>query len=398
MPAFAVRAVDDRGQVTRTSLEAPSADALRARLVGEGVYPISIEPQATHSPERRAARGTSVPAVARQLAALLEAEVPLAQALELAAEAAPGETERAALRRVLKRVEDGGRLAEALAGPPALFPPVGVGIVAAGERSGSLAAAFGRLADYLEHRHEQRRRLLAALSYPLFMLLAGLAACAVLVAVVLPRFSEMLAVAGVELPATTAILLGTGDVLADHGLWLGSGLAGGAAVAALAVREERVRHALHGALLSFPLSGRLRRSMAAVHSGQALSSQLSEGVSLLSALESTAAASADLAVRDRLRSAAGAIRAGSSLSAALDEADMFPRTFVRMVRIGERSGAVAALMHRAALLEEQELDRRLERLIRYAEPAMIIGFGGFIGFIALALLQAVYGMHGGIAP
>lgn len=396
---FAVRAVDARGRSTRSVVDADSAEALRARLVSDGAYPLSIEVQ--NSPGgvgSRSRRPLDAPAVARQLAALLEADVSLPQALELAADAATGDAERSALRRVLARVEDGGRIAEALAEPPQIFPPTGLGMIAAGEKSGTLAAAFVRLADYLEHRREQRRRLLAALSYPVFMLLAGVAACVVLVAVVLPRFSEMLAAAGVELPATTGLLLGAGDLVARHGLVAALGLVAAAAGARVLLREERARLIMHEGLLDIPLVGRLRRSNAAIHSGQALSAQLAEGVTVLSAIGATATASADLAVRARLRSVGAAVRTGRSLSAALDDADVFPPTFVRMVRIGERSGAVASLMHRAALLEEQELDRWMQRLIRYAEPAMIIGFGGFIGFVALALLQAVYGIHGGIAP
>jgi len=397
MPVYIVREVDARGRVRRRSCEAASPDALRARLAGEGVYPLSIERRSDRAAAPGSVGAVNAPAVARQLAALLEADVTLTQALELALEGATGDAERAALSSVLAHVRDGGRLSDGLAEAPRLFPPIGIGMIAGGERSGSLAAAFVRLADYLEYRREQRRRLLAALSYPLFMLVAGLAACAVLVAVVLPRFSAMLAAAGVALPATTALLLGMGDLVAGYGVPAGVGVVGALAVLTLALRDGRARCRLHEAMLASPLVGRLRRSQAAVHSGQALSSQLGEGVTLLSALESTAEASTDLAVRARLQRAAEAVRAGSSLSAALEQAEAFPPTFVRMVRIGERSGAVAPLMHRAARLEEQELDRWMQRLIRYAEPAMIIAFGGFIGFVALALLQAVYGIHGGIA-
>lgn len=396
---FDVRAVDARGKTIHRVVEAASAEALRAGLGREGIYPLSIEPQtARAAPGLGLRRPAEAPAVARQIAALLEADVPLAQALELAADAATSEVGASALRRLLARVEDGRSIADALAEPPQLFPPIGLGMIAAGERSGGLAGAFVRLADYLEYRGEQRRRLLAALSYPLFMLVAGIAASALLVAVVLPRFSEMLTAASVELPASTALLLGAGDFAARYGMFIGLVLVAAAAVARLLVRQERVRLIVHEALLELPLVGRLRRSNAATHSGQALSIQLAEGVTLLAAIESTAAASADLAVRARLRRVGAAVRAGGSLSGAVAEAGVFPPTFVRMVRIGERSGAVASLMHRAAMLEEQELDRWMQRLIRYAEPAMIVGFGGFIGFVALALLQAVYGIHGGIAP
>lgn len=396
---FAVRAVDARGRTIRRVVEAASVEALRAGLGREGVYPLSIEPwTAPAGPGFGSRRPAEAPALARQIAALLEADVPLAQALELAADAATSEAGASVLRRLLARVEDGRSVAEALAQPPQLFPPVGLGMIAAGERSGSLVGAFARLADYLEYRREQRRRLLAALSYPLFMLVAGIAASALLVAVVLPRFSEMLTAAGVELPATTALLLGVGDFAARYGMFVVLALVAAALVARRLVREERIRLSVHEALFELPLVGRLRRSNAATHSGQALSIQLAEGVTLLAALESTAAASADLAVRARLRRVGAAVRDGGSLSTALAETSVFPPAFVRMVRIGERSGAVASLMHRAAILEEQELDRWMQRVIRYAEPAMIVGFGGFIGFVALALLQAVYGIHGEIAP
>lgn len=116
------------------------------------------------------------------------------------------------------------------------------------------------------------------------------------------------------------------------------------------------------------------------------------------ALRSTAEAMSDLAVQEHLLAAASNVRAGASLSDALRRTGAFPAAFVEMIRVGERGARVPDLMQRAALIEEDHLNRLVQRLIRYAEPGMIIGFGAFIGFVALALLQAVYGIHGGITP
>lgn len=402
MPSFAVRAVNGVGRIQSDVLEAPSASELKARLTDEGLLPLSVSEH--HGPGgpgwslRIHGNRSRGPAVARQLAVLLEAEVPLAEALRLASEASSGDTERETLRQVLARIERGDRLVEALAEPPMLFPPIALGMIAAGERSGSLARAFTRLADHLEKRDEQRRKLVSALSYPAFVFLAGLAASAVLVVAVLPRFSEMLEAAGVALPATTAVLLGAGSAVGRF--WLPALLVIGVAIggAVIALRDLRLRRVLHERLLRLPGIGRVRRAQAAIHAGEVLSSQLSQGVPLLAALETAADASSDLAVAAGLRGARERVRAGASLSHALSETSVFPPNFVRMVRIGEGGGAVASLMHRAAIVEEHELDRWIGVLIRYAEPALIIGFGGFIGFVALALLQAVYGIQGGIVP
>lgn len=403
MPAYAVRTANSTGRIQRDVLEAASASELKARLTDEGLVPLSVTERGDHGhsgSNLRILRGnrSRAPAVARQLAVLLEADVPLADALRLASEASPDRLEKEALRQALSRIERGDRLVDAFGESPMLFPPVGLGMIAAGERSGALVRAFTRLADHLEKREEQRRKLVSALSYPAFVFFAGLAASAVLVVAVLPRFSEMLEAAGVALPTTTAILLGVGSAIGRF--WLQGILVVAVMIAGvvIALRDSRLRRVVHERLLRLPAIGRLRRSQAAIHVGEVLSSQLSQHVPLLTALETAAAASSDLAVAEGLQDAGDSVRSGASLSRALSEADVFPPNFVRMVRIGERGSAVASLMHRAALVEEQELDRWIGVLIRYAEPALIIGFGGFIGFVALALLQAVYGIQGGVIP
>lgn len=398
MPTFSARVVDGTGRVRRLAVEAVSASQASAHLVRDGALPVTVEEagRAGHGCSR-IRRGSEI-AVARQIASLLEAGITLDDALSITLGASSDPTMRLALETVWTSVRSGDSLASAFAGAIRVFPPIGIGMIAAGERSGALASAFVRLADYLETRDEQRQQLLAALSYPTFLLLAGLAATAVLIAFVLPRFSEMLVAAAVPLPATTTALLGLGELATRW--WLPAVVASLMTVIAgsAALRRQHVRRALHGLLLRTPAVGTVRRSSAAVHVGHALSSLLAEGVPVVRALGSTAEAMSDLAVKDHLLGAARHVRSGASLSDALRLTGAFPAAFVEMIRVGERGARVPDLMHRAALIEEDRLNRLVQRLIRYAEPAMIIGFGGFIGFVALALLQAVYGIHGGITP
>lgn len=397
MVSYTARVANPAGRVRRLTLDAGSEAQAWATLADRGLVAVAIAESTSRVRSKRVRRGGEI-AVARQIASLLEAGVTLDAALSITLEASADPVLRSALETVRASIRGGSSLYHAFSQSGQVIPPIGIGMIAAGERSGSLAPAFDRLASYLETRDRQRQQLLAALSYPIFLVLAGLAATAVLVVLVIPRFSDMLVAADAALPASTAVLLGAGDLAARwwFPFFTAALLLTGAA--ALVLRRPRTKRAMHVLLLRAPALGPARRSSAAVHVGQALSSLLAEGVPVVHALGSTGETVTDLAVRESLLAAADHVRSGASLSGALRRTASFPTAFVEMIAVGERSARVPELMHRAALIEDDRLNRHVQRLIRFAEPAMIVGFGGFIGFVALALLQAVYGIHGGVTP
>lgn len=398
MPSFAWRAADAAGRTLRGVEEAASPAALERTLGARGLYPLEVAPApAREAGERRAGgrgRRAEVVESIRYLATLLSAGFPLDRALAAVGRVAGRNDVATAVAEVRARVRGGARLAEGMAEHPEIFPRFAVGMVRAGERGGYLAESLERLAVQLEREQALRARLASAMLYPAVMVLVGAAALATLFVQVLPRFVELLADTGSELPRSTALLLATGDFV---GRWWPALLVAPVLLAALlaAVRAtEEGRHAVDRALLGAPVAGQIRRRVAAVRLARALSTLLRSGMPILPALETAAEAQADAAVAADVLRVREEVRAGDGLAVSLRRGGVYPFSFLQMVEVGEEGGRLPEMLERAAEAMEGEVERSLERLLRLVEPVMIVAFGGAVGFVALSLLQAIYGIQG----
>jgi type II secretory pathway component PulF len=332
--------------------------------------------------------------LSRALAALLPAGMPVARALGAAEQAVSGSVAMT-LAGVRARVERGATLASALREHPVIFSPFYTGVVDAGEKSGDLAGAFDRLAHHLEREEELRSRIISLSIYPALLLIVGAVATAVLMLFVLPRFVELLDGAGAGLPRATALLVSTTAALREY--WpvaLALTLAMPAALIALRA-TLRGRVATARAANALPLVGILRRETLAASFARLVGGLLSGGAPLLSALDGARGCLSDPLAQDETARIRARIREGASLRQALTEGSLFPPLLAQLVAIGEDSGRLPAFLAQAAAIFERRTERAVERLVTLAEPMMIVLFGGIVGLVALALLQAVYGINAG---
>jgi general secretion pathway protein F len=327
----------------------------------------------------------------RALAALLAAGVPLARALSIAASIVPPRV-AGTLEDVRSRILAGSALADALGRHPASFSPLYRGVVRAGERSGDLAESFTALARQLDGEARLRARLLSAMIYPALLAVAGTITIALLVLFVLPRFAELLTDAHSTLPATTAALMA-----ASH--WLGRAwpvvavalVALTAAIVGMS-RTAGGQRVIAAFLVRAPVIGTLRRNILGSRLARLLSVLLGGGAPLLIALDDTLDSLSDPLARDEVARVRARVREGRSLHGALAEGSLFPPVLARLVAVGEESGSLRAFLERSAELCEERAERTLERLVTFIEPAMIVAFGVLIAFVALSLLQAIYGV------
>jgi general secretion pathway protein F len=356
---------------------------------------VAVDPA---SPDRRRSllrsRAADATQAVRYIATLVGAGFPLDRALGTAARVAGTPQVAAAVQAVRLRVRGGARLADAIAEHPAVFPALAAGMVRAGERGGTLASALGRLAEQMEREQALRARLLSAMLYPAIMLTVGSAALAVLLLSVLPKLASLLVDAGAAIPPSTAALIALGAFVARRWPLLLLGAGSLAAALGMVRRSDGGRRALDRLWLRVPVMRGLRRQRAAVRLGRSLAALLESGLATLPALDVAAGTLGDTAAADDVRRAREQVRAGSRLAPALGAARAFPFLFLQMVEVGEDGGRLAEMLDRAAGAAEQELERSLDRLVRLVEPTMLLVFGGAIGFVALALLRAVYGVRG----
>ena len=396
MPNFAYQVVDGTGKRLRGNAQAVSSGALTRTLEARGLFVLDVAESADGEGGGRRAfrlgRRREVLEVTRALAALLPVGMPLAQALRAASGVASGDV-KDALNEVKGRVERGETLSAALAQHRSLFSPLYVGLVRAGEKSGDLDAAFARLADQLERDEVLRGRVLSASIYPLMLATAGSIAVTVLLFFVLPRFVTLLEGSGATLPRSTATLLAVSSAL--HRAWPVLLLIpfGIAAFATWATNVEAGRRAWSATLLALPGVRTLRRYALAGRFARLVGVLLGGGAPLLTALDDTIESIGDPLARDDVARVRTRVREGSSLRAALAEGTLFPDLLAQLVGVGEDAGQLRVFLMKAADIFEERTERATQRLATLAEPAMIVTFGIIVAFIALSLLQAIYGIN-----
>jgi type II secretory pathway component PulF len=391
------RAVDSTGRRVRGTEPATSSIALSQALESRGFVVLEVQ-EAQESGKQGfslgLARKREVLEVTRALAALLPAGMPLASALDAASHLATGEV-RTALEAVRGEVERGRALAESLAQHPALFPPLYVGLIRAGERSGTLDAAFLRLSTQLEHDSALRARLLSVSIYPIVLGLAGGAAIMVLLFFVIPRFAALLQDTGIALPRTTALLLALSAAIRSHWPVLLTLMAGAVALLVWSRTSEAGRRASGLLLLRVPLLRSFRQHALGARFARLVSTLLGGGAPLLTALDDTIESIGEPLAREETARIRDRVREGGSLSATLAESTLFPPLLPQLVSVGEESGRLPEFLTKAADILEERTERALARIVAAIEPAMIVVFGGIVGFVALSLLQAIYSVNAG---
>jgi len=396
MPTFAYQAVDGLGKRTRGEAQAASSGALVRSLEERGLFVLDVSESAlaggSDSRRFRIGRRREVLEFTRAMAALLPVGMPLAHALLAASGVASGDV-RDDVLDVRSRVERGESLSVALAGHPQLFPPLYVGLVRAGEKSGDVDTAFTRLSAHLEREEQVRGKVLSASIYPMLLAGAGTIAVTVLLFFVLPRFVMLLEGSGATLPRSTATLLAFSAAL--HRGWPLLMLIpfGIAAFLAWTRSSDDGRRAGARLLLSIPGVRTLRQYALAARFARLVGVLLGGGAPLLAALDDTVESIGDPVARDDTVRIRTRVREGSSLRAAVAESPIFPALLAQLIGVGEDAGQLRIFLDKAADIFEERTERATQRLATLAEPAMIVMFGAIVAFVALSLLQAIYGIN-----
>jgi general secretion pathway protein F len=389
---FAFRAIAADGSMERGTLDAESAVEVRESLLGRGLFVVSVEQQGPRRERREPLSAADLALGLRILASLLESGLPIARALQAFDDLAP-RAWRAALPTVRQRVREGRSLAAALAEAPLQIPPLVIGIAQAGEAGPGIGPAVRRAAELAESTAEMRAAIRSALAYPMVVAAAGVCAIGVLITVVLPRFAAILGDLGQSLPASTQMVLRAADVA--HALMfpaiIGAAVAFAVWRAWTATPEGRARW--HAWLLAVPGVGMVRWRTATARAAHSLAALLESGVPISAAIVHAARASGDAQIEARLLVARDKINTGHPLSLALDESRAVGPTTTKLVRAGEESGRLPAMLTHAAKIEQQEADQVVKTAVRLLEPLLLLTFASVVALIAAALLQAIYSVR-----
>ena len=395
MPVFAYRALTGGGRARGGVIGAESARAAWQELRARGVYPTELREQAASAGRAGRRLGAEeLAAATRQLATLVGAGVPVAEALAAVAE----QSEHPALVRALTvaeaRLREGEPLADALAASPRVFPPLFRDLVRAGEASGALGTVLARLADHTEASAALRARLRAALTYPTVMAAATAAVLAFLLTWVVPQLTQLFTETGTRLPLATRLLIGaTGFVGRTWWILFGAG-AGAAWTLARWAATPAGRARLDAALLGAPLAGAIVRKAAVARFARTLGTLLAGGLPLDAALGIAGAATGNRRLTTAVASAREAVRRGEPLAPALRATGVFPPLVIHLAAVGERAGTIGEMLERAAAAYEREVETTVSAATALVEPLLVLFMGGVVLALVAAILLPLLDLNG----
>ncbi len=396
---FRYRAATARGDVVEGVLQAPTPRAAMDELRRQTLVPVSIEPVSPAAPRPArwsgaARRDDALATATRTIATMLAGGAPLDRALRFATEHAGTPALRDALEGVRGDVQRGTTLSAALRARADVFGALAPAVVRAGEESGTLDEALARLADHVERVRELRGALRAALWYPALMGVVAGFGVLILLAFVVPRFVSMLADTGGTLPRSTRLLVALSGAL-THWWWLWLEI-GAALILGTRrwLREPANRTRWHAARLRWPVAGAVEHAVATARFTRAFGILLRGGSGVLGAMQVAREAVTNLALGERLESAIRAVERGEPVSASLE--GMLPPLATQLLAVGEESGTLDEMALRVADTYDAESARALRSLVAMVEPVLIVAFGGLVGFVALAMLQAVYSINAAV--
>lgn len=329
----------------------------------------------------------------RQIASFTAAGIPVIEALEMLGQSSKSAPMRSALEAMVDDVRDGGTLAHAAAEHKHVFPAYYIAILGAAERTGDLSGTFETLSTYLERDLNSSRAVKSAMYYPAVLFLLGVGAMVVMSTVVLPKFKTFFTSLDTQLPPATAALLALTDFIGAF--W--PELLASIAIAITAFIYYRRTPAGHletdRLVLKAPVFGQLLQLVALERFCRILASLNDTGVNLTDSLKLSAEVLGNKAYENAVLQARDGVIGGRGIAQPLAEAKMFPEEAVQIFRVGEQSGLLSLQLRHAANYYSGEVDYRLKNLTALIEPVVLLVIGGGTGFVAVALVSAMYGIY-----
>lgn len=389
LAAFRWTGVDPQGLRQGGQIKALNAELAQVQLRRQGLQNVHIQRLWWAQPDGVKAKDLSN--MTRQWSAMLQAGVPVLQALDMMSRNSNSVNLRTIMGVVRNDVQAGMALHEALAKHPLYFNGLFVHMVQAGESAGILETMMARLSQTLEKNEALRSKIRSALMYPVTVLLVALGILVLILVWVVPVFEDVFESFGAQLPWPTQVVVGLSDGLVQA--WPAALLV---IVLALCWAQQpsagalRLRQGLSRCLLRWPVVGPLISSAVLARWAQTLSALLSAGVPLTEALGPTAQACDHLVFERSTLTLQRKVAQGSSLSEAMSQSSRFPAMLIQLCATGEETGALAHLLGRAGGLMETELNDQVNGLSSLLEPLIIVLLGGFIGAILVAMYLPIF--------
>jgi type IV pilus assembly protein PilC len=396
MAKFRYQATTETGTKARGVATATSLKTAMAGLVEQGFTVSQLKPKRNvlkfEITKEKLPQGELMH-FSRQLSAFVRAGIPLIEALEVIEEEADDKTLRMVLQGVRESLITGETFSEALRPYETLFPKFYVDMVRAAELTGSLDDVLSELSGYIKRDLEARNKIKSALVYPLVILVMAIGTVIVLSTFVLPRFKTFFQGFHATLPLPTRMLISFTDFVSNDWLYIIAVLFLIIAIPMALVRTRRGRRAKDRLLLRLPILGEVMLFAIVERFCRLLSTMMQAGVPLPEAMGVLGDATKNVVFQEGLANVHGAMMRGEGLARPMSDTKLFPGAVIQMIKVGENTGTLNEQLAVGSEYYGEELEYKIQRLTSLFEPAVIIFMGIAVGFVAVALISAMYGIY-----
>jgi type IV pilus assembly protein PilC len=392
---FRCRLGTANGEVVEGIYIADSEARLRRDLEEKGLYVLSLQPRGLLSgfslgQRRRSVSRQEFVVFNQELATLLKAGMPLAQSLDILRQRVENPTFKAVLDGVYSKVQAGTALSDAFGAHPDLFPAVYSASLLAGERSGNLDSVIRRYVAYEKLIGAARRRTISALIYPIILIAMMVILIGIIVLRVIPAFSDFYATFDRPLPLLTRVIVGASNAISNNILVVGPALVALVVAGVFWFRQPTQKSILDKWILDIPWAGETARKFFTSQIARMISTLLGGGIPLVHSLDIAVRSCSNRYMSDGLDEVRRRVQEGQSFAGALRARAVFPDVAVKMVEVGESTGALQDMLSSLAEFYDEEVETEVERVTKLIEPAMLVVMGIIIAAVVLALYLPLF--------
>jgi type IV pilus assembly protein PilC len=403
MPGFNYVVKSENGREIKGEINATSKEFLRDIFIKKGLIPLEIiEKNALNDLSqigifKKKVKLKDLSIFSRQMAIILQAGVPIVQAMEVITKQCQNKTLREALDVIYENIQKGTAMSIAMKKFKGIFPGLMIHMVEAGEISGQLDDSFLRLAEHFEKENKMKQKIKSALTYPVVVLVIATLVIAVLMMFVVPTFSGVLTGMGVELPIYTRILIGFSDGLMKNWFIIMPLIIWIFIFTGIFIKSEKGKMLISKLVISLPVIKLLVKNIMTARFSRTLGTLIKSGVLLIQGMEVVENIIGNTIVKDKIRTVIKGIKDGKSLCERIKSIDYFPPIIISMVKVGEDTGELDTALLKSADFYEQEVESSMHQLTTLVEPLVIILLAAIVGFIMLSVLLPMFSIYQNMA-
>jgi type IV pilus assembly protein PilC len=396
MRTFTYEARDPSGKITIGDISAEDEQSAVTALVNRSLLVVALRERAERKAKKRAqgkVKAQDLVVFTRQLATMLDAGLPLVQAVSTLEEQTESKALKVVLQQVVEHVERGDAFSEALAQHPKVFTNLYVSMVQAGETGGLLAEILDRLASYLEASARLKRKVKSAMSYPTIVSLVAVGIALFLIVKVIPIFADIYSDFGAQLPGPTQVLISISNAIRNNffTVMIGTGVF---LLALVKLKKTRRGTEVWDRLkLKLPVFGKLAHKIAISRFSRTFASLFRSGVPILEALRVVGQSAGNTQVSKAVDAVAINIEKGENIAVSLAQHPIFPPMLVRMVAAGEQTGKVDVMLEKIADFYDEEIEAMLAGLTALIEPLLIVFLGVVVGGIVICMFLPIFKLN-----